>query len=82
VQNTIETPLPEFFRTAQDLMFGSEIMGGSREDDFYLSPAASVRWKIGEQVERALKNHVADLEGGLRELPKDPDRSCLFKRSL
>jgi len=45
-------------------------------------PAASVRWKIGEQVERALKNHVADLEGGLRELPKDPDRSCLFKRSL
>jgi len=49
-------------------MFGSEIMGGSREDDFYLSPAASVRWKIGEQVERALKNHVAD--------PKEASANC------
>jgi len=37
---------------------------------FIYLPPRLVRWTIDEQVERAVKNHVADLEGGLRELPK------------
>jgi hypothetical protein len=72
-------PLPDFFGTAQDLMFGTEIVEVAVRMILTYLPLSLVCSTIGEQVERALKNRVADVERGLRELLKDPDSSCQVK---
>jgi hypothetical protein len=68
VQNTIETPLPEFFGTAQDPVFDTEIVEVAVRMIFTYLPLSLACSTIGEQVERALNNRVADLDRGLREL--------------
>ncbi len=49
---------------------------------FIYLPPSLVCSTIGEPVERDLKNRVADLERGLRELLMDPDSSWLVKKFI
>jgi len=60
----------QVFWNGEDLMFDTEIVEVAvRMISTYLLLSV-VCWTIGEQVERALNNRVADLDRGLRELLK------------